>query len=164
MQVTLGPWPTPALAAPLMRVTTTAPLVCVNTRGCAGPRTTQSLKLPCSKWQIGSQPSQSPLGMSPASPSLRSVLTTYSADNCSGSTEGLVDSAGTGDLSYTYQGEWARQGQVAWCRAGAGWVKPDGRLPLLPDTGTGKDLLSSNPHPPLPFLLGPTSLVTFPFL
>lgn len=102
--------------------------------------------------------------MSPASPSLRSVLTTYSADNCSGSTEGLVDSAGTGDLSYTYQGEWARQGQVAWCRAGAGWVKPDGRLPLLPDTGTGKDLLSSNPHPPLPFLLGPTSLVTFPFL
>lgn len=103
--------------------------------------------------------------MSPASPSLRFVLTTYSAENCSGSTEGLVDSASTGDLSYTYQGEWARQGQVVWCRAGASWVKPDGgRLPLLPDARTGKDLLSPTSHLPLPFLLWPTSLVTFPFL
>lgn len=86
-----------------------APLVCANARGCAGPLTTtfpDAATFKVADWQPA--PSE-PLGDGSAFPYLRSVLTTYhSADNCSGSTEGLVDSVSTGDLSYSYQGEWAR--------------------------------------------------------
>lgn len=93
LQVTLGSWPTPFLAAPPMTATTTAPLVGVS----SAPRGVGS-RATC--------PEVSSTG-----------LTTYDspAENGSGSTgstDGLVDSAGPGDLSYNYQGEWAKPGRA----------------------------------------------------
>lgn len=105
LQVTLGSWPTPFLAAPPMTATTTAPLVGVSAQACWSPPPVASSAAP----GVGSRatcPEVSATG-----------LTTYDspAENGSGSTgstDGLVDSAGPGDLSYNYPGEWAKCGRA----------------------------------------------------
>lgn len=105
LQVTLGSWPTPFLAPPPMTATTTAPLVGVSAQACWSPPPVASSAAP----GVGSRATCPEV--SSTSP------TTYDspAENGSGSTgstDGLVDSAGPGDLSYNYPGEWAKRGRA----------------------------------------------------
>lgn len=53
LQVTLGCSPTPSLAAPLMRATTTAPSVRVNARGCPCPLTAWASTSKAAEWPRG---------------------------------------------------------------------------------------------------------------
>lgn len=103
LQVTLGSWPTPFLVAPPMTATTTAPLVGVSAQARWSPPPVASSARPGVRSRA-TCPEVSSTG-----------LTTYDspAENGSGSTgstDGLVDSAGPGDLSCNHQGECTKPG------------------------------------------------------
>lgn len=127
------------------------------------------LMLACSaRWPPPRWPPWQPPGMGTGSPSLTSLPPAspfpFPAENGSGSTgstDGLVDSAGPGDLTYSYQGEWARWARAVRHRAGA--TTTVGGCLFCQMLEPGKGLLSPCPFPPSSLPPWPHFPGNFPF-